>query len=75
MIRKKKDSDHKMQRQPLPDKNQAEVLLCQSSETLSALIAASPLAIIALDQSANVLVWNPAAEHLFGWKETSFIKM
>ncbi len=48
-------------------------LLQQDSDTLSALIDAAPVAIIALDRSANVLVWNPAAEHLFGWSRHEII--
>jgi len=58
----------------LPDSsNYAEYLLQQNSETLSALIDAAPVAIIALDQSAKVLVWNPAAERLFGWSRDEVI--
>jgi PAS domain S-box-containing protein len=34
---------------------------------LSALIHASPLAIISLDADGLVRTWNPAAERLFGW--------
>ncbi len=34
-----------------------------------ALIAASPLAIIATDAEARVTTWNRAAEQLFGWRE------
>ncbi len=48
-------------------------LLRQSNEILITLIKSSPLAIIALDRTANVLIWNPAAEHLFGWKEKEVI--
>ncbi|MFC4530991.1 PAS domain-containing sensor histidine kinase [Sphaerisporangium dianthi] len=32
-----------------------------------AVIASSPNAVVALDRDLNVLVWNPAAERLFGW--------
>ena len=28
----------------------------------------SPLAIVALDRDGNILLWNPAAEALFGWE-------
>ena len=45
-------------------------ILRQNNETLDVLIKASPLAIIALDKSAKILIWNPAAEHLFGWSES-----
>jgi PAS domain S-box-containing protein len=36
-------------------------------QTLQSLIHASPLAIIALDSADKVTMWNPAAEHIFGW--------
>ena len=38
-------------------------------QTLWALVHGSPLAIFAVDREARVLVWNPAAERLFGWEE------
>jgi PAS domain S-box-containing protein len=34
---------------------------------LHTLIVASPLAIYILDLSEKILLWNPAAEHIFGW--------
>jgi PAS domain S-box-containing protein len=40
----------------------------QTSEMLHALIAASPLAIFALDPSGHVTSWNAAAERISGWK-------
>lgn len=48
---------------------QAEEALRKTNQTLQALIHASPLAIITLDPQGNVVMWNPAAEHMFGWKE------
>jgi PAS domain S-box-containing protein len=41
----------------------------RTAETLRALFQASPLAVIELDPNGRVLMWNPAAEHLFGWKQ------
>jgi PAS domain S-box-containing protein len=38
-----------------------------SKEYVTSLVNASPLAILALDLEANVTLWNPAAENLFGW--------
>ncbi len=35
---------------------------------LHPLIEDSPLAIVALDDSSHVTIWNPAAERLFGWE-------
>ena len=37
--------------------------------TLWALVHGSPLPIFAVDRNAVILVWNPAAERLFGWEE------
>lgn len=37
--------------------------------TLWALVHGSPLAIFAVDREARILIWNPAAERLFGWDE------
>jgi PAS domain S-box-containing protein len=42
--------------------------LGRANQTLSALIAAAPVAITALDRSGLVRIWNPAAERIFGWK-------
>ena len=41
----------------------------EQTETLRALIQASPLGIIAHDGDAQVQMWNPAAERIFGWSE------
>ncbi len=43
--------------------------LWQSNQALQALIEASPIGIITLDQNKKVTMWNPAAEDIFGWKE------
>ncbi len=43
--------------------------LRRTGETLRALFQASPLAVIELDLNGCVLMWNPAAEQLFGWKQ------
>jgi polar amino acid transport system substrate-binding protein len=47
--------------------------LHQSVQKLTALIDASPLAIIVLDPDGNVTLWNPAAAEMFGWKEEEVI--
>src|SRR4051812_34757899 len=36
-------------------------------EFASAVLASSPNAVVALDRDQTVLVWNPAAERVFGW--------
>ncbi|MDW7651125.1 MAG: PAS domain S-box protein, partial [Bacillota bacterium] len=43
--------------------------LLEANEKLSALIEASPLAIMTLDVAGRVMSWNSAAETMFGWKE------
>lgn len=42
-------------------------------QTLWSLVQGSPLAIFAVDRKASVLVWNKAAEGLFGWDEQEVI--
>jgi two-component system cell cycle sensor histidine kinase/response regulator CckA len=39
----------------------------RTADTLAALLAASPLPVMALDAEGRVLFWNPAAERMFGW--------
>ncbi len=41
--------------------------LQEAHDTLNAVINASPAAIICLDKNTKVVLWNPAAERLFGW--------
>jgi PAS domain S-box-containing protein len=53
---------------------QAAAALKETSQTLQALIKASPLAIITVELDTNVVkVWNPAAKKLFGWKKSEVI--
>ena len=53
----------------LMQRKQAEEQLRATNQTLQTLIQTSPLGIITLDTNANVTMWNPAAERLFGWCE------
>jgi PAS domain S-box-containing protein len=46
---------------------QAEESLRETNETLQALFDHSPLAIIMLDLDGHVLLWNKAAERMYGW--------
>jgi PAS domain S-box-containing protein len=41
----------------------------KANAMVRAVVHASPVAILALDASGLVRMWNPAAERLFGWKE------
>ena len=51
------------------ERRRVEEALRESNQTLGALIQASPLGIIAHDGDAQVQMWNPAAERIFGWSE------
>jgi two-component system cell cycle sensor histidine kinase/response regulator CckA len=42
--------------------------LLKVSHTLRAVIDASPVAIVALDEQERVTIWSSAAERIFGWK-------
>jgi len=56
----------------LENKRIAEALR-DSNDKLTALFQSSPMAIIILDPDGNVRLWNPAAEKMFGWKESEVI--
>ena len=49
------------------ESHRARLRLAATSETLEAMIQASPLAIIAVGKDGNIKTWNPAAERIFGW--------
>ncbi|HEY2627666.1 MAG TPA: diguanylate cyclase, partial [Usitatibacter sp.] len=44
-----------------------------SIELLRAVIQAAPVAIIARDMDRIISMWNPAAERMFGWKESEVL--
>lgn len=54
--------------QSIAEHEQTEQALRASTSTLRSLFLASPLAIYTLDENGNVVLWNPAAEQIFGWK-------
>ena len=43
--------------------------LRQTNDRLTALIQASPVGIVILDADGLCQLWNPGAEHIFGWRE------
>ena len=43
--------------------------MSDANQLLEAIIDASPLAIIAMDERAMVTLWNPAAERILGWEK------
>ncbi len=49
------------------ERERVEAALRESNQTLSALIEASPLAVMTLNAAGHIDVWNPAAERIFGW--------
>ncbi len=51
------------------EKQLVQEKLRETNETLTALVQASPLAIMAIDSSGRVQSWNPAAGRIFGWSE------
>ena len=44
-------------------------MLRDINQRLEAIIKASPLAIVAMDENDDVTLWSPAAETIFGWAE------
>lgn len=40
----------------------------RAHQVLATLVRASPAAVVVLDSNLRVLLWNPAAETLFGWR-------
>jgi PAS domain-containing protein len=56
-------------RRLLEEQKRADATLREKSESLRALIEASPLAIIELDMEQKVRAWNLAATRIFGWTE------
>lgn len=49
------------------ERKKAEEALQESNQTLEAVVQSSPLAIIVIDPTGNVRMWNPAAEQILGW--------
>ncbi|MFA4829624.1 MAG: PAS domain S-box protein [Thermodesulfovibrionales bacterium] len=53
----------------ITERKRAEEKLTETTQTIQSLINASPLAIIVVDPEGHVLIWNSAAENIFGWNE------
>lgn len=51
------------------ERGKAEEELRLTTESLRAVIEASPAAIYLLDVGGHIRMWNPAAERMFGWSE------
>lgn len=54
-------------------RKQAETAQLETNQKLTALVAASPLGIVMLDQEERVQLWNRAAEEMLGWTEAEVI--
>ncbi|MCX5829140.1 MAG: PAS domain S-box protein [Deltaproteobacteria bacterium] len=57
----------------ITDRKRAEEELQKTTQTLKAIIDASPLAIFTLDHDLRVTNWSPAAELIFGWSSEEAI--
>jgi len=57
----------------ISDRKHTEELLQEANQMLSAVIEASPLAIVALDTTGRVTRWNPTADQIFGWTEQDVV--
>lgn len=55
--------------QDITERKKAEEKVLETSQVLQSVIKASPLAVIAVDPEGRVMLWNPAAERIFGWSE------
>jgi PAS domain S-box-containing protein len=63
-------TDHKEVERILRDR---ETQTRETADQLRSLIHSSPVAINVLDLEARIVMWNPAAERLFGWRESEVL--
>ncbi|QUS60302.1 PAS domain S-box protein [Synechocystis sp. PCC 7338] len=57
----------------ISERQKTEAALRHTNHTLQSLIVASPRGIFTLNLADQIQIWNPAAERIFGWKETEII--
>jgi two-component system, sensor histidine kinase PdtaS len=57
----------------ITDRRNAQLALAASNAALTSLLRAAPLAIVGVDRAGNILIWNSAAEKLFGWTAAEVI--
>jgi PAS domain S-box-containing protein len=57
----------------MTEKVKAEKELKENLNALQSIIDTSPLAIITLDISGNIVLWSKAAEMIFGWKAQEIV--
>lgn len=63
---------HKLQQQ-IDELKVSNEVLALTKGNLSSLVETAPVAIITLNAAGHVLMWNPAAEEMFGWKSEELI--
>ena len=51
----------------ITDRKRAEQAVREANQRMLAVIDASPLAVMAVDPKGTVMLWNPAAQRMFGW--------
>jgi PAS domain S-box-containing protein len=59
---------HKTGRNEFPVNSASPKELAVADRSFHALFQDSPFAMVVMDHDANIRLWNPAAEKLFGWK-------
>lgn len=59
--------------QDITSRKLVEIELRDSKHRLETLIQASPVAVIVLDPRQRVVLWNKAAEWMFGWEESEIL--
>lgn len=57
----------------ISERQKTEAALRHTNQTLQSLISASPRGIFTLNLEDQIQIWNPAAEHIFGWTEAEII--
>ncbi len=57
----------------ITERTRAEEAILETSQQLHTIVHSSPLAIVVLDRNGAVLLWNPAAERIFGWTEAEVL--
>lgn len=54
-------------------RKRAEAKLSTSHVLLTSLMNAAPFALLSIDHFGHLMLWNPAAEEIFGWKEVEVL--
>jgi PAS domain S-box-containing protein len=57
----------------IAERERGDQALREANEGLDAVIACSPLPIVAFDRRGHVTLWNKAAERVFGWTEAEVL--